>query len=289
MENEKFTLLSVGYDFMTLTSFDRELLYVARDIAQTRNNYGSIGEHKRHMGYTGRQIDGMFFGSRNQLVSGTWTEHFMVQLWGQNTLKRATIFPDFIDDLRCTRLDVQGTMLTNCTEPLRDTYDEAIKAGLGAKLVEQKKATVYFGSRKSQRYIRLYEKDGKDRDEFRELSRIEPEDRVIRFEVEFKADLSEVGFRNILEQNDDAFLLVYGELGRKWVPTRVMNGFLNEFKDKALKNRAYYLRGARKQTDPYRFFTETILPWLLNRKDKLEGQELQAVEQWIQAKFDIDG
>jgi len=289
MENEKFTLLSVGYDFMTLTSFDRELLYVARDIAQARNNYGSIGEHKRHMGYTGRQIDGMFFGSRRQLTSGVWNEHFMVQLWGQSTLERATIFPDFIDDLRCTRLDVQGTMLTNCTESLRATYDEAHKAGLGVKLVEQKKATVYFGSRKSQRYIRLYEKDGKDRDEFRELARIEPQDRVIRFEVEFKQDLAEVGFRNILEQNDDAFLLVYGELGRKWVSTKMMNGFLNEFKDKALDNRAYYLRGARKQTDPYRFFTETILPWLLNRKDKLEGQELQAVEQWVQAKFDIDG
>lgn len=278
-------LIDFGYDYITLTSFDREMMYVGRDIAMQNAHYHSPGKPQRMLGYGGNAIDGMFYGSRRQLLNGVWREHFMAQMWGQYALDRALVYLDHVPELHCTRLDVQATVSTQLSEALRDTYDKAKQVGLNVKLVESNTTTVYFGSRKSQRYSRLYEKVGKDRDAYKHNPSHFSSNRVIRFETEFKGKLAEVGWKSIKEGTDDSLLLVYGEIGKKWVSSGIMTAFLGCLESAARGVESYQLRGERKNTDPYNFFCQTILPWLRKRHEKVTGSELENIEQWIQSHF----
>lgn len=281
-------IIDLGWDYATLTSFDREMAYVARDVLRSEYGERTSGNAKRVMGYRGFGSEGLFYGVKHQLKSGQWQEHHMVQLWGSNTEERMMIFSDHVPDIQCTRLDLQVTVLTKIDEPLRTTFDKAREGGLNVTLRESDTATVSFGSRQSNRYIRMYEKTGKDAQPYLTQQEKSEGFRVIRWEIEYKDILAGRGFLDILSEKADMKLLLTGEIGRKYIETKLMYALLEALTQDMQQDEAYHLRGQRKQTDAYTFFKETIVPWLLKRRDKLSGSELEECEAWIQSHFLLD-
>lgn len=281
-------LANYDYDYATLNTYDRELLYVARDIALRATKGASSGSKAKQGGYSGAKIEGLFFGSRMQFQAGQGFEHHSARLWGNETHDRMLVFNDYIPELHVTRVDIQATFATDCQEPLRETYLALKKLGINCKFVETNTETVYIGSRTSQRYIRIYEKIGKDAYPY--LTAIERYEffRVIRFEIEFKDVLAKECWERLDVSKKPLLPIIASELGRKHVDTALMHGMLKTITDALQGEPSFHLRGKRKDTDAYTFFTNTILPWLLKRKEKLEGSELENVEQWCQSGFNLE-
>jgi hypothetical protein len=281
-------LVCFDYDYATLNSYDRELLYVARDIALRATKGYTSGGKSRQGGYSGAKIDGMFFGSRMQFKAGQGFEHHNVRLWGDQTHDRMLVFSDYLSDLNATRIDVQATFATDCAEPLRETYLALKEIGMNCKFVETNTETVYIGSRTSQRYIRVYEKTGKDAYPYLTGAERLEGFRVIRFEVEFKDVLAKEAWERLDTSKKPLLPILSAELGQKHVDTAISHGMLKAMTEALQGEPSFHLKGKRKETDPYVFFTDTILPWLLKRKEKLEGSELENVEQWCQSGFNLE-
>jgi hypothetical protein len=278
-------LAHYDYDYATLTTYDRELMYVGRDIAMTTTKGMSYGSNARQGGYSGIKIEGLFVGAKTQFKSGQAFEHFIARLWGDRTHDRMLIVQDYVAELKATRIDVQATFVTESEEPLRKTFEAMKETGLNVKFVESDTETVYVGSRQSQRFIRIYEKVGKDAYPFLRQEEREIGMRVIRFEIEFKDQLAEQAWVHMDITKTPLLPILAAEIGAKHVQTKMMNDMLRVIQNALQGRPEFHLRGKRKDTDPYVFFKSTILPWLLARKNKLEGEELENVEEWIQSGF----
>jgi len=281
-------LKSYDYDYATLNTFDRDLMYVARDIVLRKTKGATPGSNARQGGYSGAKVEGMFFGSRMQFKAGQGFEHFCARLWGDETHDRMLVFSDYISELNATRIDIQATFSTLCNQPLRETYLALKELGLNTKYIESSTETIYVGSRTSQRYVRIYEKKGKDAYPYLTSRERFEGYRVIRFEVEFKDVLAKESWERLDTSKKPLLPIIAAEIGQKHVDTPIMHGMLKAITEALQGEPSFHLRGKRKDTDPYVFFTDTILPWLLKRKEKLEGSELENVEQWCQSGFNLE-
>jgi len=174
----------VSLDYLTISTYNPVIVGMARKVVAASAK--RTDADKKRMQYTGELFHNeegtAFIGSGDQ----GGTEHHLIQVSG---LMADTLFPIFAHPLKtgkakCTRIDLQITVeydreswsqsdlfdVLRSRNPGRSvSYVESQSGPAGSKL-----ATVYFGSRKSDRFLRIYEKMGLG------------EDVYLRFEVEYK-------------------------------------------------------------------------------------------------------
>lgn len=179
-------------DYLTLTTYEDDIVQLFHEWMKQ--------EHETAERIDGRELKQRLSSNRRGYRGPTFSlesmgdcfigigvqeerEHYMMQVSGQWAGHAFTEFRTLLKDdnlLRCTRIDVQITVL----EPidwdqfrfLADMKDVGRATGWKESLGDTGfLATVYVGSRESDRFIRLYEK---------EAERV----RYLRYEVEFKSD-----------------------------------------------------------------------------------------------------
>jgi len=199
-----FYLDQPGIDYLTCTTFNPVVFATVRKVVtETARHYdrdrrrlqytGILGHHEQGSAYCGSGIQ------KNR-------DHYLVQISG---LWADTLFPLVANHVatgkaRCTRIDLQLTVnydRDSWSQPdLADTlrhdnprrsvsYLESASGPANSKL-----GTVYFGSRSSDRFVRVYEKMGLGEDVF------------LRFEAEFKSPRADVVCKAVDEHGPWAVL-----------------------------------------------------------------------------------
>ena len=181
-------LNSVLCDWLTLTSYDPTVYVywqskrhqIEREARKAKSREKKIMQYE---GETTATDDGNFFtgkGMQNGRI------HYLIQVSGQLADGFILLASRQVRDgvITCTRVDLQMTVFTNPAHDqfalhyrlnsgnLQTGWQESHDSLLG------RMATVYVGSRHSQRFVRIYDKKSANND------------RLLRFEVEFKKPLS---------------------------------------------------------------------------------------------------
>lgn len=194
---------AVVFDYARFTTFDVEIGNYFMDFLGDGMGEGRV------MQYQGIKSRDAFAGEAMQKSS----RHFLYQVSGGRSHDVCRVFRlgMYGRDLRSTRLDVQLTI------PLPDNYSARVVAdfwrdcdrwgnGRPANIRLQENTdgldTVYIGSRTSERYVRVYVKED------------DMGARYLRFEVEYKGDLSRKVWGQFLDSELGIYELLRGELDR---------------------------------------------------------------------------
>lgn len=208
MATNNFSIYDPAADWITLTTWEESIfgrllftwLSHNSDIADDTE-----GSQVRILGYSGRNYHGAVFLQKD-FTNGEHCgkRHYMVRVSG----RRSDYFLDVlgrqieahIDDINCTRLDLQVTVpgsLSNCrdiVDDLRNKWSSGRGRNPKISLIESDLRTIYIGSRQSTRMVRVYEK-------LSDIGEI-----FTRFEVELKGHLASEYLRRLL--NDRSYLKV---------------------------------------------------------------------------------
>ena len=179
-------------DWLTLTAFD------ANETIRLANISGKYGtgepQVQKILGYSGRQWRGIFFGVGVQ----NDMRHVMLRASGEVA---DTVMEELVGygSGRCTRIDLQITVYLPLSysarllaDRLRMTKWKHYKRMV--ELIEGNPAgfdTVYIGSRKSERFIRIYVKKA-------------GVSKYLRFEVEYKGDFAQGVYDTICARGKEA-------------------------------------------------------------------------------------
>lgn len=194
MASPRMVILNkTSVDWITLTTYEASV-YAAwiRDICSICRMVSA--KSQKRMQYTGQGGEGFFYGIGRQADK----THYMVQLSGAEAdefVSRVLPFFD-LELISCSRLDVQYTIERgDYGEKLSDvgrTLRGLIKSGSGRRGQAPEVVcfdgdsdftdTLYVGTRRSDRFLRVYDKWVDDRP-------------CIRMEAEYKGDMAAVAFR----------------------------------------------------------------------------------------------
>lgn len=195
-----FYLNQVSLDYLTLTSFNPLFYLFARDYLEQHHDKKDGERHR--MQYTGA----LYHSARGTAFLGTGSQkgedHHLLQISGLLADDLWTPMSKFLrgGTARATRIDVQMTVEYQrehwdahlWAERLREWHPnmsvssiESQSGPAGSKL-----ATIYFGSRQSNRFVRLYEKMGLG------------EDVYLRFEVEYKGERARAVAAHMLAEGE---------------------------------------------------------------------------------------
>lgn len=157
-------------DYLKTTSFD-ETIYGAY-LGLCQNHFG-CGMPFSVQGYTGFKTDHSFVGKGVCLdAAGFKKPHVLASISGSTTPDIARYVRHWRKDLSIKRVDLQLTV--ECLFDYEKVF-RLLNEKLNVKLVKSKLTTLYIGSRFSNRFIRIYEK----------------EKGLNRFEIEYKNELAE--------------------------------------------------------------------------------------------------
>ena len=177
-----FTLNEPRYDWITLTTFSQQLGIVFLNTAKEWGARSSKSKRMQYEGWISHDKGGTFFaGKANQRGKNHW----MAQISGDASNQAIKRFYAPIEKglINVTRLDIQITVemplswsQPNLFRDLRSFHNKKAISYLesNSSAGQGKLATVYIGSRSSDRVVRIYEKLGYGDEIF------------LRFEVEFK-------------------------------------------------------------------------------------------------------
>lgn len=196
-----FHVNQVTFDYLTLTSFNPIFAQAVADWLQDNMRHGDPDKHRMQYGGT------LWHSERGNVFIGEGKQnghnHYLIQASGFVADDIWNPAKQFVSAgiTTVTRLDLQRTV-----EYERHSWSQSLlAAGLrsihgdrrSVSYVESrsgpqgsKLATVYFGSRQSDRFVRIYEKKGLNEEVF------------LRFEVEFKSPRSHAVALAILHKGD---------------------------------------------------------------------------------------
>lgn len=183
-------------DWLTLTTFCSDTLRLMKRVLVRVMGEGAESWEGKRMQYVGQQGDGWFLGQGDQGGNA----HHMLQVSGASAdkfLKEWATPEGAFARVNCSRIDLQIT-----TEPedalCIPILGEALRASEGSDWSRRGGKpsvsyisndggldTLYVGSRKSERFYRIYMKDV-------------GAERYCRFEVEFKGDAARAAYERVL-------------------------------------------------------------------------------------------
>lgn len=184
-----FTVNVPAVDYLTLTSYNHVIWGHIQKWIVGRGDFRSVdAKRMQYTGYLYTNRDGsLFLGQGEQKGEA----HYLAQCSGFLADDLLVIASYFIKEgyVRVTRIDLQITVeyprgttdLAAIANAMREHGDRSVSYVESKSGPRQSKlSTIYYGSRRSDRFYRIYEKMGMDEDVF------------LRFEVEFKSPRSQV-------------------------------------------------------------------------------------------------
>lgn len=184
--------VKVSLDYLTLTYADQQTRMLVEDAVKgqihAREREGEDIRSWQGLGYTGLGAGGISWGTREDTdivrASGMWAEHMF----------------DVLRSYRgnCTRIDLQVTVeLETPKRGVASTwYSRLILRGTSSparstSLIVNSRGgeTLYIGSRKSDKFGRLYDKGAE--------ARTADPGQIYRYEVEFKGDAAPIIYRSL--------------------------------------------------------------------------------------------
>jgi len=181
------TLLEAGCDYITVTAASsaarKDLVEFGKYLVRDAVRGGAKQTVCRTLGYKGESAPGVSWGQRDDSALLRTTSHKAAEHWNQ------------IFDLgeHCTRFDVQITLRTEQTP--HEIMSAVWKRNPGWTTGEGRKSKVkkvvgpsgiesmFFGSRQSEKFFRIYDKGIESGDEWYRMA--------VRWELEFKGDCSQ--------------------------------------------------------------------------------------------------
>ena len=207
---DKIVINSVACDYLTLTTFDDSVAARMRSmfcVLQSSNPAKVVNR----LQYEGRIADGVFLGAAVQ----NGTINYMMQATGYDAhrLMQAWQAEQKTDRPRCTRLDLQVTVERLAQDMPLSAYKVDMQIALkehstgrppGIELFDKDGKwgeTIYIGSRLSERYIRVYDKEFDGR-------------QGIRFETEYKGGIADNVFSHMLKRDTYSTDVIFSELAK---------------------------------------------------------------------------
>lgn len=180
-QNERF---APEVDWLTLATY-RFTAYTDT-VAQIMRHYSQKRRPGRWLQYDGWKIDGLFWG---HALQSNGREHYIVRVSGAYCTEFLSWFlpSSLADSFYSTRVDLQVTNARPDWWNVRQEYDRLTEEGRAASMIESETgSTLYIGSRTSDRFCRIYEK---------ELGGC----KMLRLEIECKGDLSKNVWGELLQ------------------------------------------------------------------------------------------
>lgn len=248
---------SVECDYMTLTSYDkRTRLRLENQLEQIIK--GRPRKSARRMQYEGWSSEGVFSGVAVQ----RGVLHYMAVASGIEAaylLSRMQALAGW-EQASCTRIDLQFTRPRFRSDDALSTLGKLIREELQRNVKEDNKRpkvqiidkegiydeTVYIGSRKSDRYMRIYDKP-------------QAEELYIRIETEFKGQLAEMVFRSCLSNDRAPREFMKREIRDIWQAGSIIETLWYELvSERAMK--AKVLKDHTDDTSRLLWLEETLMP-----------------------------
>lgn len=239
------------FDYITLTSPDREFFERAQRLQKLQG--GELRKQGRKGGYQGIGGANIYTGwnlkSHPEQGSGS---AYLVSIWGNTTQELLNKL--YIDEYptRVTRYDLQRTIRLVCSYPLVDVYKELVASNLHTSLLRGDNFTLTLGSRKSERYFRLYEKNV-DRDMY------------LRLELEVKGETARKTF-NAVRNHPDARTAMLQSAARRF-PKPVQSDFFSGTGESASFPLLYEVQSDTDPMDRYLQYVQTALHSLLTKRE----------------------
>ena len=206
----RIAINTAACDYLTLTTFDVGVASrMTRNFTQLQGR--NVAKVIKRMQYEGRIAENVFCGTAMQGAD----PHFMLQASGYDAHRAMQVYQADrqADNPKATRVDLQITIPRLTADMPLSEYKTAILATLAENCVGRPPAiqvidkngaigeTIYIGSRDSERYIRIYDKQYSDT-------------WGIRFEAEYKGTIAGGVFSNMLRRDTYATDVLHSELMR---------------------------------------------------------------------------
>lgn len=256
-------------DWLTLTSYERDFGKAVKSFVDEKVEIVTR-QQSRMLGYAGTRAvsaDGSIFLGQN--ISGHWMLTVSGQLADIIFRHHCLLYMQ----VRCTRMDVQVTI----PEPIgwkqksfADSVAESERFGAYSHIASESGETVYLGSRKSDAFVRVYEKEAEG-----EVKK------WLRYEVEYKADRSNGLYKRLRDGASIGGFLVDSiqRVANVYKPVEVFLPCLAGYPP----NR---VRLAREMGNTEKWLLNQVFPAL---EKALSGKNGQWVRDWLIALLGLGG
>lgn len=150
---EELVLNEVLVDWITLTSFDQGVQALLTSVAESVINRDNR-VYSTWLGYVGVSDGKVFVGE--QVIAGE--RHVILRASGIVADRIVRDYADKIKKARCTRLDLQLTIRLDGRELMESLVRHAKEKGMAHAVYVSDTMTVYLYSRKSRKFLRVYQK-----------------------------------------------------------------------------------------------------------------------------------
>ena len=238
-----------AFDYITVTSNSWDFYDTALSVLKRK---GVVQEGRgRAGGYRGYAGDAGYVGWNGATENQRGYAHrILASFWGKDTLDSINQLYLYEHNHRVTRFDLQRTIELRACYPLISVYEYLVQRNTNASLLRGDTFTLTLGSRKSERYFRLYEKNVDDA-------------MFLRLELEVKGLLARKAFEACVKYPDARTALL--QASAKRFPDMVQSDF---FGDKAQVTVPGLLREIpESDKDTYLEYVETAIRSLVTKRE----------------------